>query len=124
MPPYVRYITFHKINQASQNIVQYEDDQVLKLQKIMFFYVYTIHSKRSDKMYTGYTSNLIRRVKEHNLGLNLSTKSYRPWTLIHYEGYRNRADAKRREKYLKTSQGGRLLRRRVKDYLHNLLRFA
>lgn len=90
----------------------------------MFFYVYTIHSKQSDKMYTGYTSNLIRRVKEHNLGLNQSTKSYRPWTLIHYEGYRNRDDAKREELYLKTSQGGRLLRRRVKDYLHNLLRFA
>lgn len=92
--------------------------------EVMFFYVYVLHSKLSDTFYVGYTGNLIRRVKEHNLGLNQSTKPYRPWTLACYEAYRNRDDAKRRERYLKTSQGGRLLKRRVKDYLHNLLRFA
>lgn len=90
----------------------------------MFFYVYMLQSKQTDRFYVGYTDNLIRRVKEHNLGLNQSTKQYKPWTLIYYEACRNRDDAKRREKYLKTSKGRRLLKRRVKDYLFNLLRFA
>ena len=89
----------------------------------MFFYVYLLQSKTSDEMYVGYTANLIRRVKEHNLGLNQSTKHHKPWRLIYYEGSRNRSDAKRRETYLKTSQGGRLLKRRLKEYLFSL-RFA
>lgn len=90
----------------------------------MFFYVYVLQSKVSDTFYIGYTDNLIRRVKEHNLGLNKSTKLQVPWRLINYEAYRNRNDAKRRERYLKTSQGRRLLKRRLRDYLYNLLRFA
>ena len=66
----------------------------------------------------------VNRVKEHNLGLNISTKPYKPWTLIYYEACRNRNDAKRRERYLKTSKGKMMVKLRVKDYLHNLLRFA
>ena len=90
----------------------------------MFFYIYVLHSKRSDILYIGYTSNLIRRVKEHNLGLNQSTKPYRPWSLIYYEACRNRNDAKRTVRYLKTNKGEWMVRRRVKEYLHNLMRFA
>jgi putative endonuclease len=91
---------------------------------IMFFYVYTIHSKKSDTVYTGYTTNLIRRVKEHNLGVNRATKPYKPWRLIYYEACTNRIDAKRRETYLKTSEGGRLLKRRLREYFSQQLRFA
>ncbi len=86
----------------------------------MFFYVYVLQSKLNEELYIGSTRNLVRRVKEHNLGLNQSTKPYKPWKLIYYEASLNQQDAKRREYYLKTSKGGRLLRRRVKDYLHFL----
>ena len=90
----------------------------------MFFYDYILKSKGSDKLYVGFTSNLIRRVKEHNLGLNTSTKAYRPWVLIYYEACRNRIDAKRRENYLKTNKGAMLLKRRLHEYFRDLLRFA
>ena len=90
---------------------------------IMFFYVYVLQSRIKDKLYLGYTDNLTRRVKEHNLGLNQSTKLYTPWTLIYYEACRNQQDAKRREKYFKSSQGGRLIRSRLKEYFFHR-RFA
>ncbi len=93
-------------------------DQVVKLQKIMFFYVYVLESILNKEHYIGFTQNLVRRVKEHNLGLNQSTKAYKPWRLIYYEACLNQKDAKRRESYLKTNQGGRLLKRRVKEYLY------
>ncbi|MBI3559562.1 GIY-YIG nuclease family protein [Candidatus Gottesmanbacteria bacterium] len=89
----------------------------------MFFYVYVLKSKVNNEFYIGSTRDLVRRVKEHNLGLNRSTKAYVPWKLIYYEACLNEQDAKRRENYLKTSQGGRLLKRRLKDYLFHL-RFA
>jgi putative endonuclease len=91
----------------------------------MFFYVYVLQSKTSDGYYIGYTTDLIRRVKEHNLGQNSATKPYRPWRLIYYEACRNREDAKRREKHLKTTKGRRMVKARLKEYLYNpFSRFA
>lgn len=84
----------------------------------MFYYVYIIESVKYGDLYTGQTNDLKNRLQEHNQGLNLSTKSHKPWQLIHYEAYRNKKDAMRREKYLKTSQGGRLLKRMLKEYLY------
>jgi len=37
---------------------------------------------------------------------------------VYYEGCLNIKDAKRRERYLKTSQGSRLLKRRLKEYFY------
>lgn len=56
--------------------------------------------------------------------MNQSTKPYKPWRLIYYEACRNRNNAKRRERYLKTNKGGRIIQARVKEYIQNLLRFA
>ena len=84
----------------------------------MFHYVYVIESTKDGNLYTGYTTNLIKRLKEHNQGLNFSTKPYKPWKLIYYEAGLNLNDAKRREQYFKTSQGHRLLKRRLKEYFY------
>ena len=85
---------------------------------IMFYYVYVIESLKNNGLYVGYTNNLKKRLGEHNRGLNFSTKPYLPWRIIHVEAYRNEKDAKRREKYLKTSQGARLLKRMLKEYFY------
>ena len=83
------------------------------------FYTYVLQSNKNNQFYIGYTSDLKRRIIEHNQGLNFSTKRYVPWVLIYYEATK-KSDAIRREKYLKTTQGNRLLKRRIKDYLFNL----
>ncbi len=82
------------------------------------FYVYILQSKKNDELYMGFTSDLKKRLKEHNQGLNFSTKRYLPWELIYYEACLEESDARRREKYLKTTQGGRLIKRRIKDYMY------
>lgn len=82
------------------------------------FYIYVLRSKKNRELYIGYSNNLTKRLKEHNQGLNQSTKSYIPWKLIYYEGCVNKEDAKRRETYLKTTQGRRLLKRRMKEYFY------
>ncbi len=90
---------------------------------IMFFYVYVLQSLSGKHLYVGSTHNLVKRLKEHNRGLVFSTKPCKPWKLIYYEACLSQKDAKRRESYLKTSQGGRLLKRRLKEYFYQL-RFA
>ncbi|KKS96604.1 hypothetical protein A3B05_01960 [Candidatus Giovannonibacteria bacterium RIFCSPLOWO2_01_FULL_43_160] len=83
-----------------------------------FYYVYLLESIKNGNLYIGYTKDLLRRIKEHNQGLNFSTKPYRPWRLIYYEACLNEKDAERREKYLKTNQDARLIKRRIKEYLY------
>lgn len=80
------------------------------------FYIYVLQSEVRDELYTGFTADLKRRVVEHNQGITPSTKRYRPWKLIYYEACLNEIDAQRRETYLKTSQGSRMLKRRLKEY--------
>jgi putative endonuclease len=82
------------------------------------FYNYVLQSEKNKQFYIGYTANLKRRVAEHNQGLSPSTKRYMPWRLIYYEACLDQDDAKRREGYLKTTQGGRLLKRRLKEFLY------
>jgi len=85
---------------------------------IMFYYVYILQSIKNSKLYIGYTRDLKKRLQEHNRGLVFSTKAYKPWRLIFFEAYRNEKDARRRERYLKTNQGSRLLKRMLKEYFY------
>lgn len=82
----------------------------------MFYYIYVLESLGDHDLYIGYTVNLKRRILEHDRGLSFSTKSRIPFKLIHSEACLNELDAKRREKYLKTTQGRRFLGLRLKDY--------
>ena len=86
---------------------------------IVFYYVYVLESLKNLQFYIGYTVDLNKRLKEHNRGLNISTRPYTPWRIIFFEAYRNKEDARRREGYLKTSQGARLLKRMLKEYFYN-----
>lgn len=85
---------------------------------IMFFYTYVLLSLKDSDFYIGYTSDLKRRIEEHNLGKNFSTKFRRPFKLIYYEACIAKEGAIQREAYLKSSIGHRFLKRR----LHNFFR--
>ncbi len=82
------------------------------------FYNYLLKSEVGDNLYIGRTIDLKKRLREHNSGLNPSTKRYMPWKLIYYEACLNEQDSIRRENYMKTTQGGRLIKRRLKEYLY------
>ncbi|HOX30425.1 MAG TPA: GIY-YIG nuclease family protein [Candidatus Paceibacterota bacterium] len=84
------------------------------------FYTYVLQSKKDSALYFGYTNDLQNRLKEHNNGINPSTKISRPWVVIYYEACLIETDAKRREHFFKTTQGKRLLKRRLKDYFYAL----
>lgn len=79
------------------------------------FYIYVLENSEGD-FYTGYTSNLKKRLAEHNKGKAYSTKN-RQWRIVYYEACIEEQDARRRERYLKTSQGRRMLKLRIKEYI-------
>ncbi len=82
-----------------------------------FYYVYILQGKKKNFIYVGLTTNLRRRFAEHNNREELSTKHYAPFNLIFYEAYRNKKDAQRRERYLKTTKGKTTLRSMLKETL-------
>jgi putative endonuclease len=63
------------------------------------FYVYILKSNFDNKFYTGFTSNLRKRLKEHQAGEVESTKYRRPVELFYYEAYQDKTNALKREKF-------------------------
>ena len=84
----------------------------------MVFCYFLLLSNRD--IYKGVTDDLKRRYLEHKTGKVESTRNYRPLKLIGYEAYLLKSDAERREKYLKTTEGRRLLKQQYRDIINNL----
>ncbi len=86
----------------------------------MFYYVYVLQSiKYPDKLYVGSTHDLKKRVAKHNRADNFSTAPYIPWRLIFYEAYLYKEDAIRRERYLKTNKGSKVIKQMLKEYFYH-----
>ena len=83
----------------------------------IYYYVYILRSERDKNFYVGFTVNLKNRLKIHNIGQVPSTAKRIPLNLVYWEGCINRADALKREKYLKTAWGKRYIKGRIKNYL-------
>ncbi len=67
----------------------------------MKYYAYILYSQSKDRYYVGYTSDLLRRLDQHNSGWSQSTKSGTPWTLVYSELFDNKSDAISRENEIK-----------------------
>jgi len=83
------------------------------------FYVYFLLLANKD-IYKGFSTDLKRRMPEHELGKVESTKNYLPCKLIGYESYSKESDARRREKFLKTTEGRRLLKQQYRDAINQI----
>lgn len=71
----------------------------------MKYYVYVLRSINFERNYTGFTSNIENRLKEHNSGKTKSTRPHKPWRILFYETFSEKQAALNREKYLKTGVG-------------------
>ena len=67
----------------------------------MDHYMYIIYSESKGVYYKGETSNLQKRIEEHNQGQGTYTRNKGPWVLCYAEKHKNRSDALKREKALK-----------------------
>jgi putative endonuclease len=82
----------------------------------MFFYTYVLLSQKDHQHYIGFTTDLRRRVEEHRNSKSFATRYRLPLDLIYYEACKDEADAKQREKYLKSTPGRQFLAKRLKNF--------
>ena len=77
------------------------------------FYLYVLWSEKLSKRYVGYTSDLTKRLQEHNQGGSKFTKSGIPWKIIYSEEFSSKTDAIKREAFLKSGVGRKWLDEQV-----------
>lgn len=77
-------------------------------------FVYILLNKQSNKTYTGSTTDLQRRIKEHNSGNHKFTKRYIPWEIFYKEEYPSLSEARKRERYLKSCAGRKFIKKLFK----------
>ena len=80
-------------------------------------YAYILLSRKDNKFYIGFTSDLKRRLQEHKNGQVISTSKRLPITLVMYEAYQIEADARNREQFFKTTKGKIQLRKQLGSFL-------
>ena len=79
----------------------------------MSYYVYMLKSLEEKTVtYVGYTSDIKKRIKLHNLGKGAKFTRGRKWKLIYKEKFNSKKEAISREYYIKKN---RLLRNKIKN---------
>ena len=74
------------------------------------YYIYVLKSLKNQKRYVGSTGLLPEeRCRQHNTGSNKWTKSNGPFILVYQEGYLTNTEARKREGFLKSGAGRKLL---------------
>ena len=87
----------------------------------MLYTVYILFSSSHNKIYIGYTSNLLERFKSHNvLGKKGFTVKYRPWIVAYCEHFEDKAAAIQREKALKSGKGRKWIYTKLENDWKNL----
>ena len=83
----------------------------------MPYYVYILRSQSSGRYYCGQTSDLKRRLRQHNdpnYKLTKTTKRFSgPWELIWFEECASRAEALKRERQIKKRGISRFLKQEL-----------
>ncbi len=78
------------------------------------FVTYILYSSAHNKIYIGYTSDLIDRFHSHN---EFATKGYtikfRPLQVVYVEFFDSKHEAMKREKELKSSRGRDFIRTKI-----------
>ena len=74
------------------------------------YFVYVLRSLKDFNNYVGLTTDLTRRIRDHNYGKVGSTKSRGPFELIYFEEYDNKNLAEKRERFFKSGKGYEVLK--------------
>ena len=81
----------------------------------MNYYSYVIYNLEYNRFYYGFTMDLKKAEKAHNLGQVDQTRNYSGWTIVYHEGFATKQEAIRRSQFYRTVGGQR--------YLRNILHF-
>ena len=78
------------------------------------YYIYILRSINfSDQIYVGCTSDLKKRLSDHNCGTTEHTDKYKPWKVVTYIAFNDKEKAYSFEDFLKSGSGREFRNRRL-----------
>jgi putative endonuclease len=91
----------------------YNFNEFTNMEPFLYF-VYSIQSlPNPHKFYIGLTTDINRRLEEHNAGKSVHTNKHTPWILMSYTAFTDKSKAQRFESYLKTGSGRTFAKKRL-----------
>ena len=75
------------------------------------YHVYILQSLKDKKTYTGFSKDVIQRLKVHNSGSVKATKQRRPLKILYTEECETLKETKKRERYWKSGAGRKKLKK-------------
>jgi len=75
-------------------------------------YVYLLEGRESER-YVGATTDLRRRLAEHNAAKSIQTAKFMPWRLVTYVAFSDDGKATAFERYLKSGSGHAFANKRL-----------
>ncbi len=89
-------------------------DALARRRRAIVWYVYLLQSATVEsERYVGVTSDLKRRIAEHNTGKSSHTSKFLPWRIVTYMAFSNQAKAASFERYLKSGSGHAFANKRL-----------
>ena len=79
------------------------------------YWTYIIKSVKFGNYYIGQSSNISKRLKNHNLKKSKSSKPFSPWIVIYQKGFATRSEAVKHERYLKSIKKRNFLEKIIKN---------
>jgi len=73
------------------------------------FILYIIYSQKLDRFYTGYTTDLDKRLQEHNSGMSSFTAKASDWIIRYQQAFELREQAQKREREIKRKKSRRYI---------------
>ena len=78
-------------------------------------YVYIIQSQLDQSYYIGYSADPESRLIKHNKANKGYTARKKPWQLVYTKGYETKAEALKREKFIKAQKSRVFIEKLIKE---------
>ena len=76
-------------------------------------HTYILFSEKLNKYYIGSTSDINRRIEDHNRGKEKFTRTGTPWQIVYSEQFEILADARKRELQIKKQKSRKYIERLI-----------
>jgi len=80
------------------------------------FTLYVLYSESFDRFYVGYTSDLVRRLSEHNRKKGKFRDAGIPWKLVYSETFNTKKQAMDRERFIKAQKSKKFIISLIASY--------
>src|SRR5207237_1369827 len=77
--------------------------------------VYILQSEKTSRFYIGCATEVLVRLTQHQRGQTISTRGRGPWVLVYQERFETLAEARRRERQLKSWKSHRSILKLIID---------